>query len=116
VDRVLEEDDRLVRYGGDEFIVILPRQSKEAALTKVERMREALATTCFLDKEGINVQLSASFGLASFPEDAQDKRELLRKRTGACLRARPGEEQITISGRAEERAEPELELVDAGVG
>src|ERR1041385_5130627 len=77
VNDVLDNDDRLVRYGGDEFIVILPRQNKEEALAKVERMRHAIAHCRFLQKEGINAHLRASFGLAAYPQDAEDKRELL---------------------------------------
>lgn len=77
VARVLGEDDRLVRYGGDEFIVILPRQGKDEALLKVARMKQAIVSTEFLRKEGVNAHLTASFGLAAFPEDAKDKRELL---------------------------------------
>src|SRR5436190_11327955 len=45
VHRVLDEDDRLVRYGGDEFIVILPRQSKSEARAKVERMQQEIFET-----------------------------------------------------------------------
>jgi diguanylate cyclase (GGDEF)-like protein len=77
VHHVLDADDRIVRYGGDEFIVLLPRQSKDEALLKVVRMRQAIASTHFLQKEGIYARLTASFGLAAFPEDAQDKRGLL---------------------------------------
>jgi diguanylate cyclase (GGDEF)-like protein len=84
VHQVLHEDDRLVRYGGDEFVVILPRQGKNEALHKVERMKEAIESTQFLDKEGINAHLTASFGLASYPEDAKDKRELLAE-ADRCL-------------------------------
>jgi len=50
VSRALEEEDRLVRYGGDEYVVILPRQSKEQALAKVDRMKEALCSTAFSAK------------------------------------------------------------------
>src|SRR5215469_8996470 len=77
VHRVVSEEDRLVRYGGDEFIAILPRQSKDEALAKVNRMKRAIAGSHFLRKEHINARLTASFGLASFPDDAKDKRELL---------------------------------------
>lgn len=77
VAKELNEEDRLVRYGGDEFIVILPRQNKREAALKVERMKAAIENTRFLQKEAINFHLTASFGLAAFPNDALDKRSLL---------------------------------------
>jgi len=77
IDGVLDEQDRLVRYGGDEYVVILPHNSRERALEKVERMRQTITETPFLQKEGLDVHLSASFGLATFPHDATTKRELL---------------------------------------
>ncbi len=40
-------------------------------------MKQAIDSTAFLQPEGINARLTASFGLASFPHDAKDKRELL---------------------------------------
>jgi diguanylate cyclase (GGDEF)-like protein len=97
VSRVLDEDDRLVRYGGDEFIVILPRQAKQEALLKVARMREAIIETSFLHKEGINAHLTASFGLASYPEDAKDKHQLLAE-ADRCLFASKaaGKDRITV--------------------
>jgi diguanylate cyclase (GGDEF)-like protein len=82
--KALDEDDRLVRYGGDEFIVILPRQSKEEARVKVQRMKQLIASTAFLQKENIFAHLTASFGLASYPEDARNKSALLA-RADKCL-------------------------------
>jgi len=97
VHHVLDEDDRLVRYGGDEFIVILPRQSKEVARSKVERMRRAIASTPFLQKEHIYARLTASFGLASFPEDAKDKRQLLAEADRCLFRSKnAGKDRVTV--------------------
>jgi diguanylate cyclase (GGDEF)-like protein len=104
----LDEDDRVVRYGGDEFVVILPRQNKERALEKVQRMRRALLSTPFLEKEKINVHVTASFGLATFPHDATDKRELLAAADDCLFRSKAdGKNRISVAGlrhRADEGA------------
>jgi len=95
---VLGEEDRLVRYGGDEFIVILPRQNKEEALLKVNRMKHAISSKAFLQKEEINVPLTASFGLAAFPEDASDKRELLAEADRCLFRSKlEGKNRISFT-------------------
>jgi diguanylate cyclase (GGDEF)-like protein len=98
VNHVMDGDDRLVRYGGDEFIVILPRQNKEEAKAKVERMKEAIASTSFLQKENINARLTASFGIASYPEDAKDKRELLAEADRCLFRSKTeGKNRVSVS-------------------
>jgi diguanylate cyclase (GGDEF)-like protein len=97
VARVLDPDDRLVRYGGDEFIAILPRQRKSAALAKVELMKEAIASTPFLQKEGIDARLTASFGVASYPHDARDKHELLAEADRCLFRSKnAGKNRVTV--------------------
>jgi diguanylate cyclase (GGDEF)-like protein len=97
--RVLHEDDRIVRYGGDEFVVILPRQNKARGLAKVQRLRRALTTTPFLQKEKINVHLTASFGLATFPHDAKDKHELLAEADRCLFRSKAdGKNRISVAG------------------
>ena len=73
----LGTEDRIVRYGGDEFIVILPGQAGEDALSKVEAIRKGISSTSYLQKEKIHLRITASFGLASFPNDARDKKQLL---------------------------------------
>ncbi len=73
----LADDDHLVRYGGDEYVVILPDQGADESLAKTERIKEAIRSTPFLQEDGLEVWVSASFGVATYPEDAQDKRELL---------------------------------------
>jgi diguanylate cyclase (GGDEF)-like protein len=102
VDRELSEEDRIVRYGGDEFVVILPRQGKEAALRKVERIRAAISSSTFLQKENINASVTASFGLATFPHDAADKRALLAEADRCLFRSKAeGKNQVRFSGEME---------------
>jgi diguanylate cyclase (GGDEF)-like protein len=97
--RELEEDDRIVRYGGDEFVVILPRQSKDQATEKVRRLKRAVTTTPFLQKEELNVRLTASFGLATFPHDAQDKHELLAQADNCLFQSKAsGKNRISVAG------------------
>ncbi len=74
---VLSPEDSLVRYGGDEFIVLLPNRSQDRALGLVRRMRQALKGFAFLAEEGLNLKLTASFGIATLPQDAKDKETLL---------------------------------------
>lgn len=112
VHRVLDEDDRLVRYGGDEFIVILPRQNKQQALLKVAQMKQAIASTSFLRREHIYARLTASFGLASFPHDAQDKHQLLAEADRCLFRSKrlfhaetePSQGFITVSEKGNKAA------------
>ncbi len=73
----LDTDDRIVRYGGDEYIVILPGQAGEDALSKVEMIRKGISSTSYLQQEKIHLRITASFGLASYPDDARDKKQLL---------------------------------------
>ncbi|TAM81464.1 MAG: sensor domain-containing diguanylate cyclase [Acidobacteria bacterium] len=69
--------DYAFRYGGDEFVVLLPQTSKLNALSVVRRLREILNSVIFLEEEGLNVKVTASFGVAGFPSDARTRKELL---------------------------------------
>jgi len=110
VHKALDEEDRIVRYGGDEFVVILPRQNKEQALVKVARMQEELTSTLYLDKEGLNIQVTASFGLATYPHDARDKRELLAEADHCLFRSKSrGKNLISFAGMEDLRQDPTLD-------
>jgi diguanylate cyclase (GGDEF)-like protein len=74
---MLGPEESLVRYGGDEFIVILPNCSQDKALELVRHLRQTINQACFLRDEGINLQLTASYGIATLPQDARDRETLL---------------------------------------
>jgi diguanylate cyclase (GGDEF)-like protein len=71
--------DYAFRYGGDEFVVLLPQTSKENALLVVRRVRELLNSRVFFGEERMNIKVTASFGVASFPGDGRTRKELLLK-------------------------------------
>ena len=70
--------DYAFRYGGDEFVVILPQTPKENALTVVRRLKDLLTSKVFFRAENMNIKVTASFGIATFPADGCTHREILR--------------------------------------
>ena len=69
--------DHGFRYGGDEFVVLLPQTSKLDALHVVQRVRKLLNSTVYFVEEGLNIKVTASFGVASFPADGRTRKEIL---------------------------------------
>ncbi len=69
--------DLAFRYGGDEFVVLLPQTSKENALSVARRLHKLIRETAWLKEPGLNVNITASVGVASYPTDSRTKAELL---------------------------------------
>jgi len=78
VQKHLRRSDKIFRFGGDEFVVTLPETDRRGALKVANRLREAVKEHRFLVSEGAAVQLTASFGLATFPQDGMAPDQLLR--------------------------------------
>ncbi|HEX7003986.1 MAG TPA: diguanylate cyclase [Trueperaceae bacterium] len=74
IERERREGDSVFRWGGDEFALILPQISREDAWMVAERYVAAISRVRMGD-----YGLSASFGIASYPEDGTDAETLLRK-------------------------------------
>ena len=70
--------DYAFRYGGDEFVVLLPQTAKKNSLMVVRRLKDLLNSKVFFTDEGLNIMVTASFGVASFPNDGRTRKELLR--------------------------------------
>ena len=73
----LEPPAWAVAYAGDEFVVVLPERGREAALEKAQDIRAKMAETAYLAGTGRPVRLAASFGIATYPDDAPDLEGLL---------------------------------------
>jgi len=86
--RGLRDVDTAFRYGGDEFVLVLPNTAKPRALQVAERQRRALKARRFFHREGLDIQISASFGVAGYPEDAKSKEELVRAADLAMYRVK----------------------------
>ncbi len=85
---VLRPVDIPVRYGGDEFVCILPETSKAQALIWARQIQTAIRNHPFPAAGGATLQVDASFGVASLPEDADDPEALLRQADMAMYRVK----------------------------
>ncbi len=66
-----------VAYAGDEFVVVLPGSARLAAVEKAREIGARIRETKYLAGTGEPVHLAASFGVATYPEDACDLESLL---------------------------------------
>jgi diguanylate cyclase (GGDEF)-like protein len=78
-----------VRYGGEEFALILPGSSKEAALKRAEALRLAVKAMA-VDFGGETLRISASLGVACYPTDAMTKKGLLDAADAALYASKSG--------------------------
>src|SRR3989449_716273 len=69
--------DFAFRYGGDEFVLLLPQTSKESAIVVARRLHRLIRESTWLQAENLNIRVTPSVGVASYPADSRTKADLL---------------------------------------
>ncbi len=102
VKRHIRSSDRAARYGGDEYVIILPNTGKLGAESVAGNLLERLRSHPFVTDSGERIEITASFGAATFPDDAVDRTSLIRAADSAMYDAKEGGRDVvkTFSGDA----------------
>ncbi len=80
--------DKVVRFGGDEFCIILPETDKDQAASVAMRVRKSMSATSFEIDATLEVNITASFGIATYPNHALSKDGLIRQADEAMYRVK----------------------------
>jgi diguanylate cyclase (GGDEF)-like protein len=101
---LVRSSDVVCRYGGEEFVLILPDCSKEAAIAKAEELAERLRSLAVGvdgaqdDPAGTAIRVTASFGVAASAEDGNDPRVLFEAADRAVYAAkRAGRDRVAAA-------------------
>ncbi len=95
--------DIACRYGGEEFVLILPESDKKGAAIRAERIRGEVERFEFAgrDKQP-GGKVTISVGVAAFPEDGRTKPEIIQAADDAMFRAkRAGRNRVRLAGTAD---------------
>lgn len=110
VARVLEgcvrERDVVVRYGGDEYVILLRGTDADGAMRIAERIRKAIFEHVFLSADGLALRMSTCVGVASYPEHARDEEALLELADRAMYQGKRGGRNLIRLARADMEATP----------
>jgi diguanylate cyclase (GGDEF)-like protein len=96
--RICRAHDRLYRYGGDEFCILMPRTTPDGALKFGQRLLQVISGAPLL-LEGEWVPISLSVGIAAYPDHAVGAEALLKAADQALMRAKAeGKRRVVMAG------------------
>ena len=102
--RSIRAEDFVCRYGGEEFVVVLPTADLGAAQARAERLRAKLHDLVVMHQGRSVGSITASFGVATLPEHGMTDKDLLQSADAALYRAkREGRDRVAL-------AQPSLDL------
>ncbi len=98
--RSLGPDCAAFRYGGDEFVALMPGMSKACGMEKTLKLRDDLRGARFLEGAGLSLHISGSFGMATFPEDGTTVPTILRAADTMMYEAKNAtRDNVAVAGR-----------------
>ncbi len=86
----LRAEDAKSRWGGEEFLVVMPETALRDAAATAERVLTLFSACCFVGDDGGSFNCTFSAGVATFPRDADSPAELLRRADGRLYAAKTG--------------------------
>lgn len=85
----IRKDDIVARFGGEEFVILLPHTGKETAYEKAEELRRKISELVVCDKDNnVAISVSVSMGVSTFPTMAKNEIELLNSADEALYAAK----------------------------
>jgi diguanylate cyclase (GGDEF)-like protein len=95
----IRKSDTLARYGGDEFVMIIPELDKQQSKSLAEKLCMVIGKTKVPRKKTARkVSLTVSLGISTYPEDGRTEDELLKKADEALYHAKDlGRNAVCIS-------------------
>ena len=80
--------DKVVRFGGDEFCIILPQTDSDQAMLVANRVKRSMTASAFKLDPGVEISITASFGIATYPTHGITKDALIRQADAAMYRVK----------------------------
>jgi len=95
----LRTTDVVCRYGGDEFIILLPDTSQSSAEMVLERLQKNISKTPFIiSKSGQKLKITVSIGFSTFPHDGTHAEKLIKAADAAMYQAKEaGRNMVVLS-------------------
>lgn len=106
INQAIRSADIATRYGGEEFVMILPETPLAEARQVAERLRALVADTPFALQDGRQLDIRVSIGVAGLPQDGSERSALLKSADTALYRAKQsGRNRVCLASPLQEPAD-----------